>query len=303
MSVDSPAYASRFYVSADGLKLHVRDYGSPHESSIPVVCLPGLTRNSADFDPLAIVLAKGGAGKPRRVLSLDYRGRGRSDYDPNWKNYNLEVENADISTVLAAAKVDQAIFVGTSRGGIHAMALATTHASLIAGAVLNDIGPVVDPAGVARIASYVGKTATPGSLDEAVTILKSLMADRFTALDEADWIACAEATFADETGQFGIRYDENLMRSFAEIAAVDPLPTLWPLFERLRDRPLLIVRGANSDLLSAETVAEMVLRHGDCDVHVVDGQGHAPLLNDSLTIARICSFVTKVEGAARLRGA
>ena len=141
------------------------------------------------------------------------------------------------------------------------MGLSATRPAVIEGVVLNDIGPVLDPAGIARIASYVGKTAVPRSLPEAVAILKGMMADRFTALSEADWIACAKATFVDSNGEIRSLYDENLMKAFAEVATVTPLPTFWPFFEGLRERPLLVVRGANSDLLSPETVAEMALRH------------------------------------------
>jgi pimeloyl-ACP methyl ester carboxylesterase len=303
MTVESLPYESRFYSSVDGLRLHARDYGAPDAPGIPVVCLPGLTRNSADFDPLASALAAGGAGKPRRVLSLDYRGRGRSDYDPNWRNYSLEVENADILSVLSAAEISHAIFVGTSRGGLHVMGLSATRPAVIEGVVLNDIGPVLDPAGIARISSYVGKTAVPRSLPDAVAILKGMMADRFTALGEADWIACAKATFIDSNGEIRSLYDENLMKAFAEVATAAPLPTFWPLFEGLRERPLLVIRGANSDLLSPETLAEMALRHQGCEVHVVEGQGHAPLLNDSSTTARICGFVAAADAAACARGA
>ncbi len=303
MTVESLPYESRFYWSADGLRLHARHYGAPDAPGIPVVCLPGLTRNSADFDPLASALAAGGAGKPRRVLSLDYRGRGRSDYDPNWRNYNLEVENADILSVLSAAEISHAIFVGTSRGGLHVMGLSATRPAVIEGVVLNDIGPVLDPAGIARISSYVGKTAVPQSLPEAVAILEGMMADRFTALSEADWIACAKATFIDSNGEIRSLYDENLMKAFAEVATAAPLPTFWPLFEGLRERPLLVIRGANSDLLSPETVAEMALRHQGCEVHVVEGQGHAPLLADPSTMVRICGFVEAADAAACARGA
>jgi pimeloyl-ACP methyl ester carboxylesterase len=295
-------FVSRFCLSSDGLRLHVRDYGAPDYSSIPVVCLAGLTRNSADFDPLARALSDGSAREPRRVLALDYRGRGRSDYDPNWRNYSLEVENADILAILDAIGVERAIFVGTSRGGIHAMGLSATRPGVIEGVVLNDIGPVLEPEGIVRIASYVGKVEVPHSLPEAVTILKRMMADRFTTLDEADWIACAKATFVDWNGEIRSLYDENLMNAFAELATGKPLPTFWPLFEGLRDRPLLVIHGANSDLLSGATVSEMALRHKGCEVHVVDGQGHAPLLNDPLTIGRISDFVVKVEAAAHARG-
>jgi pimeloyl-ACP methyl ester carboxylesterase len=303
MTADTLPYASRFFSASDGLQLHARDYGSPDDPGIPVVCLPGLTRNAADFDPLATVLAAGGAGTPRRVISLDYRGRGRSGYDPNWRNYSLEVENADIAVVLSAARIERAIFVGTSRGGIHAMGLSATRPAAIEAVVLNDIGPVLDPAGIARIASYVGKTPVPRSVTEAVAILKAMMADRFTGLSEADWIACAKATFVDWNGEIRSLYDENLMTAFAEVATAAPLPTFWPLFEGLRERPLLIIRGANSDLLSPETVSEMALRHKGCEVHVVEGQGHAPLLNDGDAIGRICGFVAKAEAASRARDA
>jgi pimeloyl-ACP methyl ester carboxylesterase len=303
MTDGSSSYASRFYASTDGLPLHAREYGSPDDPGIPVVCLPGLTRNAADFDPLARVLAAGGAGKPRRVLSVDYRGRGRSGYDPNWRNYSLEIENADLLAVLSAARIERAIFIGTSRGGLHAMGLSATCPAVIEGVVLNDIGPVLDPAGIARIVSYVGKTPVPRSLAEAVAILKGRMADQFTALDEADWIACANATFVDADGALRSLYDANLMKAFAETVAITPLPTFWPFFEGLRERPILVVRGANSDLLSPETVSEMVARAETCAVHVVEGQGHAPLLNDAATIGRICSFTVEAETAARARTA
>lgn len=301
MTRPRPGFTSRFYTSSDGLRLHARDYGSEDAPGLPVVCLAGLTRNSTDFDPLATALAAGDAGKPRRVLALDYRGRGRSDDDPNWRNYSLEVENADILTVLDAARIARAIFVGTSRGGLHAMGLSVTRPTAIEGVVLNDIGPVLDPAGLARISSYVGKTLVPRSLDEAAAVLRGMMADRFTALGEADWIALAKATFVDSNGEIRLLYDRNLMNAFAETMSATPSPNFWPQFEGLRNRPLLVIRGANSDLLSPETVSEMALRHPSCAVHIVEGQGHAPLLADAATIRRICSFVAKVEAAAEAR--
>ncbi len=302
MTRPTPGYASRFFFASDGLRLHARDYGSENGVGIPVVCLAGLTRNSADFHPLATALAAGGAGKPRRVLALDYRGRGRSGYDPNWRNYSLEVENADLLTVLDAARIEHAIFVGTSRGGLHAMSLSATCPTAIEGVVLNDIGPVLDPAGIARIRSYVGKMPEPRSLDEAVAVLRGMMEDRFTALGAADWIAFATATFGDWNGEIRLLYDTNLANAFAESVSATPLPTFWPLFDGLRGRPVLVIRGANSDLLSPGTVAEMVSRHPACEVHVVEGQGHAPLLGDASTIDRICRFVAEVETAAEARG-
>ncbi len=161
MALSELPFQSRFFSASDGLKLHVRDYGSTFDPGLPVVCLPGLTRSAADFGPLASALAAGLAGAKRRVLALYYRGRGRSDYDRDWKNYSLLVENDDILTVLTAAGIERAVFVGTSRGGLHAMLLSATRPTAIAAVVLNDIGPVVEPRGMARIRSYVGKLPPP----------------------------------------------------------------------------------------------------------------------------------------------
>ena len=151
-------YSSNTVSAQDGLRLHVRDYGRGNNGALPVVCLPGLSRTSADFDALATALA-GHAEQPRRVLALDYRGRGLSEHDRDPTNYNVGVEAADVITVLTALGVGTAVFVGTSRGGILTMLLAAQRPTLIAGAVLNDIGPVVEPKGLVRIKGYVGQAA------------------------------------------------------------------------------------------------------------------------------------------------
>ena len=179
MSLPQFPFESRFFSAADGLRLHVRDYGSPLEAGIPVVCLAGLTRNSADFGPLASALAAGQAGKMRRVLALDYRGRGLSDYDPDWKNYSLAVENSDVLSILTALEINAAIFIGTSRGGQHTMLLSASRPAVLRGAVLNDIGPVLEPRGMARIRGYVGKLPAPRSIPDAVDLLKEMMSERF----------------------------------------------------------------------------------------------------------------------------
>ena len=158
MPLSELPFKSRFCTSSDGLRLHFREYGAPQDPGLPVVCLPGLSRSSADFGPLASALSSGLAGgKRRRVLALDYRGRGLSDYDSDWKNYCMLVENDDILTVLGETGVDRAVIVGTSRGGLHAMMLSETRPSILAGVVLNDIGAVFEPRGMARIRGYVGK--------------------------------------------------------------------------------------------------------------------------------------------------
>ncbi|HEY8007529.1 MAG TPA: alpha/beta hydrolase [Methylocella sp.] len=295
MSLPQFPFESRFFSAADGLRLHVRDYGSPLEAGIPVVCLAGLTRNSADFGPLASALAAGQAGKMRRVLALDYRGRGLSDYDPDWKNYSLAVENSDVLSILTALEINAAIFIGTSRGGQHTMLLSASRPAVLRGAVLNDIGPVLEPRGMARIRGYVGKLPAPRSIPDAVDLLKEMMSERFNGLSRADWETYAKITFTDAVGRIGARYDQNLMKTLIGLDLEQPLPSMWPQFDGLRGIPLLILRGANSDLLSVETLNAMKARHAGAETHTVKGQGHAPLLLDQETIARICAFVGEID--------
>jgi pimeloyl-ACP methyl ester carboxylesterase len=291
-------YESRFYSAPDGLKLHLRLYGSAGDPGIPVICLPGLTRNSADFGPLASALACGRRGLKRCVLALDYRGRGLSEHDPDWRNYNLGVENRDILSVLTAMEIQSAVFVGTSRGGLHTMLLSAARPTVLRGAVLNDIGPVMEPRGMARIRSYVGKLPVPNSLGDAVDLLKELMSERFEGLSERDWETYARMTFSDGVGRIAMRYDRNLTKPLEALDLGQPLPELWPQFCGLCGLPLLIIRGANSDLLSLETFHEMLRRHPGAEPYVVEGQGHAPLLLDHDTVGKICDFAVNIDRMA-----
>ena len=281
---------SRFFSAPDGLKLHLLDY-DPGGDETPVVCLPGLSRTSNDFDALARRLST-----KRRVIAIDYRGRGLSERDRDWTNYDLLVENADILSQLAAAGVGDAIIVGTSRGGMHAMVFAATRPSMLKGVVLNDIGPVIETKGLTRIRGYVGKLPTPSSWSDAIDLAKRVMSAQFTALTDADWEAYARMSFEEKDGRLAARYDPALSKGLEALDLEAPLPTLWPQFEGLRQVPVLALRGENSDLFSPETLAEMARRHPSLETHVVAGQGHAPLLIDEPTIARIEKFVEDVAG-------
>jgi len=174
------AGTSVFVTAQDGLRLHVREYGLRTAAALPVVCLPGLARTVADFDALAPALANG--RQPRRVIAIDSRGRGQSDYDSNPENYNLAVELGDVVTVLTALEIGAAVFVGSSRGGILTMLLGVAHPTAIAGAVLHDIGPVIEPKGLARIKSYVGKLPQPRNFAEGSEILRRLFDAQFPKL-------------------------------------------------------------------------------------------------------------------------
>lgn len=286
--------ASMFVTAPDGLKLHVRAYGPRTAPRLPVVCLPGLARTAADFEALASVLAAS-QGQPRRVLALDYRGRGDSEYDRDPANYNLATELADVLAVLTALSVGPALFVGTSRGGILTMLLAAARPIAMAGVVLNDIGPVIEPKGLARIKGYVGKLPEPKSLHEGAEILRRLFASQFPKLSADDWVAAARRTWDDRDERLRLRYDARLARTLDAVDLERPMPSLWKEFGALARVPLMVIRGANSDILSANTVTTMGARHPGMEVLVVPDQGHAPLLAEADVIRRIADFVAHCE--------
>lgn len=282
-----PARESRFILSRDGLRLHYLEYGPPESAPTPVVCLPGLARSSEDFDRLARALAADG----RRVLALDYRGRGLSDRDPNWKNYCLDVEETDILAVLLAAEVGRAIFVGTSRGGIHTMRLGASRPDLVRAAVINDIGPQIELAGLLRIKGYVGKLPPIASMPIAVTALKLTAGPQFPAVSQEEWDVFARATFEEKDGKLEPRYDPELAHTFDNVGP-DSEPILFAEeWAAMTSIPTLGIRGSNSDLLSAETFERMKDGHPLFEALTVQGQGHAPLLLDAPTIAAIVDFV------------
>jgi pimeloyl-ACP methyl ester carboxylesterase len=288
---------SVFVTAPDGLKLHVRCYGSQHAPRLPVVCLPGLTRTTADFHELATALASDSEA-PRRVLSLDYRGRGLSDYDPSPANYNLAVELKDLQTVLDGVGIKRAVFIGTSRGGLLTMLLAMVRPASIAGAVLNDIGPVIEPAGLARIKSYVGKMRQPVSFEHAGDLLRELFDAQFPKLTARDWLASAHASFKLEHGQFVPTHDVALAKNLGDLDLSKPQPHLWDAFAALASVPLLAVRGANTDLLSEQTMTEMQARHPGMHRIDVPEQGHPPILSGTELLQRLADFVEECEKAA-----
>jgi pimeloyl-ACP methyl ester carboxylesterase len=280
---------STFITAPDGLKLHARCYGRASANALPVVCLPGLARSARDFEALAGALSADG----RRVVALDYRGRGLSDYDRDPSNYSFQGELADLVAVLAALECQPAVFIGTSRGGILTMLLAALRPAAIAGVVLNDIGPVIEPKGLMRIKGYVGKLPQPRSYEEAAEILRRLFDAQFPKQTPADWLASAERTFKQVNGKLVPDYDPALAKTLEGVDFEKPLPPLWGAFDALGQVPMMVIRGANSDLLSVETVAAMQARHPALETFEVPDQGHAPHLAEPNTMARIADFVAR----------
>jgi pimeloyl-ACP methyl ester carboxylesterase len=287
---------SLFLTAQDGLRLHVREYGDRASPRLPVVCLPGLARTAADFDELAPALA---AGTPQRhVIAIDSRGRGHSDHDADHTNYNCMTELGDIVSVLFELGVGPAVFVGSSRGGILTMLLGAAHPVSIAGVVLHDVGPVHECKGMARIKSYLGKLPHPRTYEEGAEVLRKLMAEQFPKLTAEQWLGAAQRTWHFKHGELKPAYDLGIARALAGIDIDRPMPPLWHEFDALAGVPMLVIRGANSDLLSAETVAAMRARRSEMDIIEVADQGHAPLLEGQL-VRQIVRFVEKCESTGK----
>lgn len=287
----------RFYASADGLRLHAVEHGSVDAPWLPVVCLPGLSRNARDFDDLGRHLATH-PQRPRRVLAFDLRGRGGSDWDKDIAHYTPIVEMQDVLDGMAALGVDRAVVVGTSRGGLIAMLMGVARPSVLAGVVLNDIGPKMEARGLARLKTYVGRMPDPNDWDDAARILERLHGRQFPALSGADWQAFARMTWRDVDGMPASDYDPLLGRTFDGIEFDQPMPTLWPEFAALGGLPVMAIRGQNSDVLSAETLARMEAEHPRLVRVEIPGEGHAPLLVRRSILDRIAGFVAAAEGTA-----
>jgi pimeloyl-ACP methyl ester carboxylesterase len=290
-----PSLRDVFYSSADGLALFARDYGDPLSPWPPVVCLPGLTRTSRDFHQLATYLTQH-RHRPRRVVAFDYRGRGRSQWDTDPTNYNPLTELMDILAGMTALGLGKAIVVGTSRGGILGMLMGLSRPATVGALVLNDVGPVLEARGLARIKSYVGRTPAPDDWSDAAQIQRRLHGGQFTEWDKPDWDYFARLTYRDDGDRPVSDYDPALSGTLDGIELDLPIPTMWDEFRALKEIPILSIRGANSDLLSAETVQRMVAEHPRVETVTVVNEGHAPLFRRSSLLARVSAFITSREG-------
>lgn len=283
----SGRYEDKFLAVRDGLKLHYRDYPGSEERP-PLLCLHGLTRNARDFAELAERYS------PRfRVLVLEFRGRADSEYDPQPMRYNPLTYASDVIELLDQLGIPQAIFVGTSLGGLVTMTIAATAPDRIAATILNDIGPDVDPGGIGRILSYVGNDVRFADWDEAARAIAANYGASFNRYTHEDWVKMARRNCREIDGQIGFDYDMAIAEPFrvkGPAANVD----LWPFFKALGEKPLLVVRGAESDLLTAETTAKMHETAPGTRVVVVEGVGHAPELNEPEAIAAIDAFLESI---------
>jgi pimeloyl-ACP methyl ester carboxylesterase len=283
--------------SADGLKLHAKMIGPDNSAVLPVLCLPGLTRTTDDFDDIARAIATDPVA-PRKVVAIDYRGRGLSDYDPDAAKYAVPVELGDVLTIAASLGISRAILLGTSRGGLISMALAAVQPQLLAGVILNDIGPALEIDGLMKIKGYIANPPPRQTWDEAARGLKDLFGSVFPSLSDAEWMAWARRAFREKAGGGLERtYDLKLSHTLDGLDPANPLPQVWELFDKLAGVPLMLIHGGLSDLLSRQGVQDMMARRPDIDLVTVSDQGHAPLLADKPTMDRIVAFCARCDGA------
>ncbi|MBS0243675.1 MAG: alpha/beta hydrolase [Proteobacteria bacterium] len=286
-----------FFTSRDGLRLCARYYPAPASNRRPALCLAGLTRNSRDFHLLASFLSDARNPEARSVLALDARGRGRSEWDPNWRNYDLGVELADALDLLTIAGMSDVAVIGTSRGGLLAMMMACLRPTAMGAVVLNDIGPVIDREGLVHMSAYVGHMPLPSNWTEAAALVRDLCARKFPAIPDEHWPEIARQWFNEEQGLPTPGYDPAIGKTLSLIEG--PLPTLWPQFQALTRVPVMAIRGEHSDLMSEQTLAEMRLKDPSLVALTVRGQGHAPMLRDRATHFAISEFLSRADNRGR----
>lgn len=285
-------FAEHVVDAADGTRLYARDYAAERTGLVPIVCLPGLTRNSKDFETIAPRLAE-----TRRVLAFDFRGRGRSGH-ADAASYRPDQEVADTLLVLDRLGIQRFAIIGTSRGGIAAMVMAARALPRMAGVLFNDIGPRIDKAGLLRIRTYLGTDPQFPGWAEAVAALKSSNPG-FETLSEDEWLAFARRVYREEDGRPRADYDPALSQNFPGVADIEAgkVPELWPLLEMMADVPSLVLRGEHSDLLSPGIVAEMHRRHRQLESVTVANRGHVPFLDEPESLAAIDRWLKVVDAA------
>ncbi len=269
------------FTTSDGLRLHYTDEGE----GLPLLCLAGLTRTGQDFQYLRPHLP------PCRLITLDYRGRGQSDWDKDWANYALPVEVRDVMELMDHLSLATVAILGTSRGGLNAMGLAAAAPDRLLGTALNDVGPEIDAAGLAAIMVYLGRKPAARTHDEVAAALPLAM-QGFAGVPQDRWLQEARTHFVDTGEGLDVTYDPAL-RTAVENGG--PVPDLWTLFDALAGKPLCLIRGANSNLLSAETARKMQDRRPDMIRAEVPDRGHVPFLDEPLAVTAIRKWMEQMR--------
>ena len=290
----TPAGEDIGWTSADGLSLYAKAYG-PAAAKLNVLCLHGLTRNHNDFEPMIAALPG-----HYRFIAVDMRGRGRSAFYAEPNNYNPAIYAKDMGALLDKLGIARVALIGTSMGGLISLLMTRRMQKRIAGVVLNDVGPVVEKAGIARIAGYAGKVCPVTGWESAAEAVKTIQGAAFPDLPEERWMDFARRTYRElPTGEVVLDYDPNIARSLGKVKP-GPLTNfaLWRMFGGLKKIPLLVVRGETSDILSEKTALEMLRRHPDAELATVPRVGHAPILDEPEAVSAITDFLARLEAKA-----
>ncbi len=284
-------YNDIWYTSSDGLQLYARDYkgSQPLDKNLPtVICIPGLTRNSADFHPLSQHLCAN-----YRVIAVDLRGRGNSAYDPKPGNYQPTIYVDDIIQLINTLGLKNVVLVGTSLGGFVSLLVAASQPEFLRGIVINDFGPLIEASGLQRIKSYVGKLKQVTSWDEAVQQTKAINGREFPKLSNKQWQEFTHNLYrTNAQGLPELNYDPAIAIPFETTENADIALDLWPIFDSINDIPMLLIRGALSDLVSTTTAEEMQQRRPDLQYTEIPDCGHAPLLNEAIAFKAIESLLS-----------
>lgn len=282
-------FVDRFWSSADGLQLHYRDYAG-REDRPPLVCIPGLTRNGRDFEPVIEHFAG-----DWRVICVDLRGRGDSEYAEDWQTYKPLTYVEDLEALFEQAGIERFVAVGTSLGGILTMLLANIRSDRIAAAILNDIGPVIDPAGLTRIRDYVGQARSFPTWMHASRAMAETHGPAFPDYDIADWLTMAKRLMVlGSSGRIVFDYDMKIGEIFNQPGGEVGVD-LWPVFPQLAGRPVLALRGELSDILSPETLKEMERLLPGMETAIIPRVGHTPTLGEPVAVEAIARFLDRVE--------
>ena len=277
-----------FFTSCDGLRLYCAVYPARRPGGLAVLCLPGLTRNSKDFAALAQRLRE-----HHEVLAADLRGRGRSAWDPEPEHYQLPTYVRDVMTLLETRSIQRVAIIGTSLGGLIGMTLAALSPDRIAGVVMNDVGPEIDPVGARRIAGYVGRLPAVSTWAEAAAGAKTVYGAALPGLTDQRWLDYARQAYReDAAGRLIPDMDPGIAEAFRR-SPTSPAD-LWPLFAQIGAVPMLVLRGALSDLLSAATVERMMRENATVSAVTVANRGHAPLLDEPECVAAIDAFLQRL---------
>lgn len=280
-------FRERRITSFDNLSLYVRDYGDPLDARPPLFCLGGLTRNSKDFESLAEKYSKDG----RRVICPDYRGRGRSDYDPNWRNYDPRIYIRDIQDLLAALNLHHVVVVGTSLGGILGMGMAAAVPTALAGLIMNDVGPEVETDGLDFIIDYIKEDRPHDNWEAAVATIKTMLPN-LTFQDDGIWLKMARNTFREkEDGKLYFDWDVDIAKPLLDPSYT--IPDMWPLFRALKNIPTLALRGAESDILSPDCFVRMQEAKPDLIAVEIPRAGHVPTMAEPESRAALDDFLGK----------